>query len=153
MSGRQSVSSLAASDVAAMSARDSVHEKHVYHEKHSGYDDHKHSGYDDHCDTKRSSNSNSNSGAGYGVGWFLLVWIVLTVVIWLILVAINPPFLRGAKCKGGSKFDSSNSSGKGKCGQCDYGRAFLAALVIAFILIIILWAVYAATRGTGYSKM
>lgn len=129
MSARQSVSSLASGDVAAMAARDSVHHEHKHYDKHQ-------SGY--------------NGYGGYGIGWFLMVWIVLTVVIWLILVALNPVWLRGGKGKGGhGKYDSSGSYDKKKCKQADYGRAFLCALVISFILIVILWAVYAATRGTG----
>jgi len=118
-----------------MAARDTMHMKKKYDHCDDGYDKHQ-SGY--------------GGYGGYGIGWFLLVWIVLTVVIWLILVALNPAWLRGGKAKGGhGKYDSSNSYST-KCKEADYGRAFLCALVIAFILIIILWAVYAATRGTGY---
>ncbi len=130
MSGRQSVSQLASGDasVASLGARDAVCND-------TGYG----SGY----------------GSGYGIGWFLLCWIILTVIFWLLLVAINPAFLRGGKSKGhNSKFDSSDSHDKKKKnGQCaDHGRAFLAALVFSFFFIIILWAVYAATRGYGPKK-
>ena len=108
---------------------------------------------------KASYGSSHETGYGWGFGWFLLLWIILTVVIWLILVAVNPSWLRGGKGgKGGkkSKFDSSDSSdgkhghGHGH-GQCDFGRAFLAALVIAFLIAIIIGAVYAGLRGSGHN--
>jgi hypothetical protein len=90
---------------------------------------------------------------GWGLGGALLLWIILTVVIWLILIAVNPVWLRGGKGKQkgryyGSSSCEDNRKKKYYDDDCvDYGRAFLAAIVIGFIITVILYVIYAATRG------
>lgn len=85
------------------------------------------------CATTRSS-------CGYG-GWagswcgFFFLFLFLTLIIWLVLYLGNFGFVQ-RKCDD----DDSNSKHHGKDGnRCDAGRAFLAALVIAFFLTIIIW--------------
>ena len=85
------------------------------------------------CVTRRSS-----CGTGYG-GWcgswcgFFFLFLFLTLIIWLILYLGNFGFVQ-RKCED----DSDDGKGERR-NRCDAGRAFLAALVIAFFLTIIIW--------------
>ncbi len=104
------------------------------------------------CVAEKTDMCESTGYGGWGFGWGLLLWIILTVIIWLILVTVNPGFLRRGKHGKGSHSSDSDSSDHGH-DHCDFGRAFLAALVIGFIITIIVWAIAAAVGGYGHKRM
>src|SRR4030067_2166684 len=74
-----------------------------------------------------------NSHQGGYLAWGFLVFVVLVLIIWLILVAVNPTWIQ--------KTDSSGNS----CGEVDHWKALLWAVVIAFIIIVIMWLVHAVS--------
>lgn len=97
-----------------------------------------------HCEEvveERSVTRSAGCGSGYS-GWcgswcgFFFLFLFLTLIIWLVLYLGNFGFVQ-RKC---DDDDSDNKHhGKDRHNKCDAGRAFLAALVIAFFLTIIIW--------------
>ncbi len=73
---------------------------------------------------------NQNHWGGFGV--YLLWFIVIAVLIWLILYSLRPQWVL---------VDDEPT-------RVDSGRLLLAALVIAFIIVVIIWAVRSAGWGS-----
>jgi hypothetical protein len=96
---------------------------------------------------------------GYGssakVSAFILVFLILVSFFWIIGYSFNFSFLR---CKGkrssrvGSDDGSSESGGSnngdscGRSQQADAGKAFVFALIISLIILLIIWAFMAARK-------
>lgn len=79
----------------------------------------------------------SSSGYGGMAAGGIFGWIILTVIIWLVIVAVKPEWAQKKDCRN-------------KCnGEVDYGRALLGAIVIAFIICLIVWVIAAAA---GYGR-
>lgn len=80
----------------------------------------------DPCHDPCNDPCNNNSGWEW-LGYFVLWFIVFTVLFWLIYYSLKPPFVL-----------QSDSS------QVDTAKVLLAAVISAFILIIIVWLIKAA---------
>lgn len=96
-----------------------------------------------HCEEveERTVTRSGGCGTGYS-GWcgswcgFFFLFLFLTLIIWLVLYLGNFGFVQ-RKCDD-DDLDGKHH-GKDRGNRCDAGRAFLAALVIAFFLTIIIW--------------
>lgn len=75
--------------------------------------------------------SNKHWHSGFGV--YLLWFIVIAVLIWLILYSLRPTWV---------VVDDDPA-------KVDSGRLLLAALIISFIIVIIIWAVRSSGFGNG----
>ena len=75
--------------------------------------------------------------------WYYLIWfIVLTLIVWVVLVAINPSWLQ--RDNGGKH---GGHHGKGGC-DVDLGKAFVWALLIALGICVLIWLIrYWGTEG------
>ena len=73
--------------------------------------------------------------AGHSYAWHYLVWFIVIVLVgWVVLIAINPGFVqRDSKGHG--------HHGKHGCDDVDYGKAFVWALIIAVGICLLLWLV------------
>jgi len=103
------------------------------------------------CNTGCSDKADVCHGDGYhgSYGWvgFIVGFFILWLVVFLILVAVNPKFLH--KKKGKRSSSDSDSHGSGKDGDCDFGSAALASFVIALVLVI-LFGLFWAFGGRKY---
>lgn len=74
-------------------------------------------------------------GHGYGyssIGWAVLWFIIIAVIVWLIVYSLRPNW-------------ALNDDG-----ELDTGKILLASIVIALIIVIVLYIIYAACRGSWY---
>lgn len=75
----------------------------------------------------------STSGSNYA--YMIIVFVVVVIIIWAILVATCPDFIK--------KSDKHGHKTK----ECDNGRALIAAIVISIIICVVLAFL---ARGAGY---
>lgn len=67
---------------------------------------------------------------GYSsIGWAVLWFIIIAVIVWLIIFSLKPAWALNED------------------GDVDTGKVLLASIVIALIIVIIIWIIYAACRG------
>ena len=84
--------------------------------------------------------SHHNQGYGGYFAWAILWFIILTVIIWLVLVAANPKWIQ-------------KNDYYGKCnGEVDNGKAILWAIVIAFLILIFVWILKALATWGSYKS-
>lgn len=81
---------------------------------------------DDHMD-------HMDHGYGYSsLGWAVLWFIIIAVIVWLIIFSLKPAWALNED------------------GDVDTGKVLLASIVIALIIVIIIWLIYAFCRGGMY---
>nr|QBK91901.1 MAG: membrane protein [Pithovirus LCPAC304] len=67
---------------------------------------------------------------GYSsIGWAVLWFIIIAVIVWLIIFSLKPAWALNED------------------GDVDTGKVLLASIVIALIIVIIIWIIYAACSG------
>ncbi len=82
-------------------------------------------------DNEMEGHMNQSHWHNGGFGVYLLWFIVIAVLIWLILYSLRPTWV---------VLEDDTT-------KVDSGRLLLAALIIAFIIVIIIWAVRSAGFG------
>jgi hypothetical protein len=87
----------------------------------------------DPCDMEMKHHDHHEHGYGYSsIGWAVLWFIIIAVIVWLIVYSLRPTWALNED------------------GELDTGKVLLAAIVIALIIVIVLYIIYAACRGSWY---
>ena len=69
-------------------------------------------------------------GHGYSsIGWAVLWFIIIAVIVWLIIFSLKPAWALDEEA------------------NVDTGKVLLASIVIALIIVIVVWIIWAACRG------
>lgn len=72
-------------------------------------------------------------GYGYSsLGWAVLWFVIISVIVWLIIFSLKPAWALNED------------------GDVDTGKVLLASIVIALIIVIVIWIIYLACRGSFY---
>jgi len=72
-------------------------------------------------------------GHGYSsLGWAVLWFLIIAVIVWLIIFSLKPAWALNED------------------GDVDTGKVLLASIVLALVIIIIVWIIYAVCRGGFY---
>lgn len=83
----------------------------------------------DPCDPCETDHHDHHHHGYSSIGWAVLWFIIIAVIVWLIIFSLKPAWALNED------------------GDVDTGKVLLASIVIALIIVIIIWIIYAACRG------
>ena len=85
------------------------------------------------CDPCDEHHDHHHHGHGYSsLGWAVLWFLIIAVIVWLIIFSLKPAWALNED------------------GDVDTGKVLLASIVLALVIIIIVWIIYAVCRGGFY---